>query len=68
MLEDAGSIPASSTTTTRQPWHVPGTPGSRALLVLGIFPCLAVQAQYGSSVPTLGRLGFAEVATVHTLE
>jgi hypothetical protein len=28
---------------------------------------LAVQAQYGSSAPILRRLGFAEVATVHTL-
>ena len=31
-------------------------------------PGLAVQAQYGSSVPILRRLGFAEVATVHTLQ
>ena len=29
---------------------------------------LAVQAQYGSSAPILRRLGFAEVATVHTLQ
>ena len=31
-------------------------------------PGLAVQAQYRSSAPILGRLGFAEVATVHTLQ
>jgi GNAT superfamily N-acetyltransferase len=31
-------------------------------------PGLAVQAQYGSSVPILRKLGFAEVATVHTLQ
>jgi GNAT superfamily N-acetyltransferase len=31
-------------------------------------PGLAVQAQYGSSAPILRRLGFAEVATVHTLQ
>ena len=31
-------------------------------------PGLAVQAQYGSSAPTLERLGFLEVATVHTLQ
>jgi GNAT superfamily N-acetyltransferase len=31
-------------------------------------PGLAVQAQYGSSAPILRRLGFAEVATVHTLK
>ena len=31
-------------------------------------PGLAVQAQYASSVPILHRLGFAEVATVHTLQ
>ena len=30
-------------------------------------PGLAVQAQYGSSAPILRRLGFVEVATVHTL-
>ena len=34
---------------------------------LGV-PGLAVQAQYGSSAPILRRLGFAEVATVHTLQ
>jgi GNAT superfamily N-acetyltransferase len=31
-------------------------------------PGLAVQAQYGSSAPILRRLGFTEVATVHTLQ
>ena len=31
-------------------------------------PGLAVQAQYGSSAPTLRRLGFVEVATIHTLQ
>jgi GNAT superfamily N-acetyltransferase len=31
-------------------------------------PGLAVQAQYGTSAPILRRLGFAEVATVHTLQ
>ena len=31
-------------------------------------PGLAVQAQYKSSVPILRRLGFAEVATIHTLQ
>jgi len=31
-------------------------------------PGLAVQAQYGSSAPILRKLGFAEVATVHTLQ
>ena len=31
-------------------------------------PGLAVQSQYGSSAPILRRLGFAEVATVHTLQ
>jgi GNAT superfamily N-acetyltransferase len=34
---------------------------------LGI-PGLAVQAQYGSSAPILGKLGFQEVATIHTLQ
>jgi GNAT superfamily N-acetyltransferase len=34
---------------------------------LGI-PGLAVQAQYGSSAPILRKLGFAEVATIHTLQ
>ena len=34
---------------------------------LGI-PGLAVQAQYGTSAPILRRLGFAEVATVYTLQ
>lgn len=34
---------------------------------LGI-PGLAVQAQYGSSAPILCRLGFIEVATIHTLQ
>jgi GNAT superfamily N-acetyltransferase len=29
---------------------------------------LAVQAQYGSSAPILQRLGFVEVATIHTLQ
>lgn len=29
---------------------------------------LAVQAQYGSSAPILRRLGFVEVATIHTLQ
>jgi GNAT superfamily N-acetyltransferase len=31
-------------------------------------PGLAVQAQYGSSAPILRRLGFIEVAQVHTLQ
>ena len=31
-------------------------------------PGLAVQAQYGTSFPILRRLGFVEVATVHTLQ
>ena len=31
-------------------------------------PGLAVQAQFGTSAPILRRLGFAEVATVHTLQ
>ncbi len=31
-------------------------------------PGLAVQAQYGTSAPILKRVGFAEVATVHTLQ
>jgi GNAT superfamily N-acetyltransferase len=31
-------------------------------------PGLAVQAQYGSSAPILTKLGFEEVATVHTLQ
>lgn len=31
-------------------------------------PGLAVQAQYGSSAPILRRLGFEEIATVHTLQ
>jgi GNAT superfamily N-acetyltransferase len=31
-------------------------------------PGLAVQAQYGSSAPILRRLGFEEVATIHTLQ
>jgi hypothetical protein len=31
-------------------------------------PGLAVQAQLGSSAPILRRLGFAEVATIHTLQ
>jgi hypothetical protein len=31
-------------------------------------PALAVQSQYGSSAPILRRLGFTEVATVHTLQ
>jgi hypothetical protein len=31
-------------------------------------PGLAVQAQYGTSAPILRRLGFAEVAVVHTLQ
>lgn len=31
-------------------------------------PGLAVQAQYKSSVPILRRLGFAEVAVIHTLQ
>lgn len=31
-------------------------------------PGLAVQAQYGTSVPILRRLGFSEVATIHTLQ
>jgi len=31
-------------------------------------PALAVQSQYGSSFPILRRLGFSEVATVHTLQ
>ena len=31
-------------------------------------PGLAVQAQYGTSVPILRTLGFVEVATVHTLQ
>lgn len=31
-------------------------------------PGLAVQAQYGSSAPTLRRLGFVEVATIFTLQ
>lgn len=31
-------------------------------------PGLAVQAQYGSSAPILRRLGFTEVASVHTLQ
>lgn len=31
-------------------------------------PGLAVQSQYGSSAPILRRLGFVEVATVHTLQ
>lgn len=31
-------------------------------------PGLAVQAQYGSSFPILRRLGFAEVASIHTLQ
>jgi GNAT superfamily N-acetyltransferase len=31
-------------------------------------PGVAVQAQYGTSAPILRRLGFAEVATVHTLQ
>ena len=31
-------------------------------------PGLAVQAQYGSSAPILERLGFVEVATIHTLQ
>jgi GNAT superfamily N-acetyltransferase len=34
---------------------------------LGI-PGLAVQAQYGSSAPILRKLGFQEVATIHTLQ
>jgi hypothetical protein len=29
---------------------------------------LAVQAQHGTSAPILRRLGFTEVATVHTLQ
>jgi GNAT superfamily N-acetyltransferase len=29
---------------------------------------LAVQAQYGSSAPILRRLGFVEIATIHTLQ
>ena len=31
-------------------------------------PGLAVQAQHGSSAPILRRLGFVEVATIHTLQ
>jgi hypothetical protein len=31
-------------------------------------PGLAVQAQYGSSAPILRRVGFTEVASVHTLQ
>lgn len=31
-------------------------------------PGLAVQAQYGTSAPILRKLGFTEVATVHTLQ
>jgi GNAT superfamily N-acetyltransferase len=31
-------------------------------------PGLAVQAQYGSSAPILRRIGFQEVATIHTLQ
>jgi GNAT superfamily N-acetyltransferase len=31
-------------------------------------PGLAVQAQYGTSAPILRRLGFAEVASIHTLQ
>jgi GNAT superfamily N-acetyltransferase len=31
-------------------------------------PGLAVQAQYGTSAPILRKLGFSEVATVHTLQ
>ena len=31
-------------------------------------PGLAVQAQYGSSAPILRRLGFTEVASIHTLQ
>ncbi len=31
-------------------------------------PGLAVQAQYGSSAPILRRLGFVEVAAIHTLQ
>ena len=34
---------------------------------LGI-PALAVQAQYGSSAPILRKLGFVEVAVIHTLQ
>jgi hypothetical protein len=39
----------------------------RAAVELGL-PGLAVQAQYATSRPILRRLGFTEVATVHTLQ